>query len=132
MRTILLAAVLTACTGSANYWTAYHPVSGHTTQDKAGAVQHAVIAITDAGREVESSDGATGIVLSKWFSGDGFSGDDTRFRVRVVVGDDGRYDIAALCQRKSVVTSAWGDDCDADKRPRFVVETVGKVEAALR
>lgn len=131
MRNVLIATLLAGCAGSANYWVDYAPMRGTTTQSKEAATQRAVVAITDAGREIESSDAATGIVLSRWFSGDGFGGDQTRFRVRVTFAD-GSYEVAVLCQRQNAATPGWNDDCDPNKRPRFAVETAAKVEAALR
>lgn len=124
----MLMAGLAACTGSTNYWNAYRPVSGTTSN--ANAVQAAVVAITDAGKEVESSD--NGIVLSKWFSGDGFGGDQNRFRVRVTVNANA-YEVAALCQAKKPGSGgAWSEECDATKRPQFVLDVVARIEAGLR
>jgi hypothetical protein len=111
--------ILVSCTSSPNYWNPYTPIRAQTKLDRDAAVQRAVIAITDAGREVESS--TDGIVLSKWFAGDGF-GDGQRFRVRVVLtGSD--YEIAALCQPECLETQ---------KRPQFVLETMKKIDAGLR
>jgi hypothetical protein len=131
MKKILIALTLTACAGSANYWKPYQPAHGTTTATRADAVQKATIAITDAGEEVETSDAATGIVLSKWFSGDGMMSRDTRFRIRVVIGEAG-YDVAALCQRKAntPTSNGWGDDC-GDKRPAFVLDAMTRVQKAL-
>ena len=131
MRALAFIAMI-GCTGGANYWIDYRPLSGSSTKPRSDVVQKSVIAITDAGREIESSDATSGIVLSRWFGGDGFAPDDTRFRIRVSVSDTGSYDIASLCQRKSAMTSAWEDGCDPAKRPRFVVETIAKIEQALR
>lgn len=133
MRNIIVAAALalTACTGSTNYWNAYTPVRAKTTQPKNAAVQRAVVAITDAGREIESSDAATGIVISKWWSGDGFGGESNRFRIRVTFDDTGAYEIVALCQGK--VSSGWEEsNCEPNKRPQFVLDTVAKVDASLK
>lgn len=116
MRTLLILATATACTGSSNYWVTYQPRHAAKTT----TAQKAKIAITDAGREVESSD--EGVVLTKWFRGDGFP-NDVQFQVRIVIAPDG-YDIAALCKRDS------GDDCGG-KRPRFVLDTIAKIEAGL-
>ena len=128
---LILMAALAGCAGSTNYWNPYTPVRATTTQPKAAAVQKAVVAMTDAGREIESSDGATGIVLSKWWSGDGFGGDQNRFRVRVSVDDAGGYEIAALCQTNNASNAGWSDDCDKTKRPQFVLDIVTKVDAAM-
>lgn len=133
MRAILMAAAITGCTGSPNYWVPYTPIQASSAQPKNTAVQKAVIAVTDAGREIETSDATTGIVLTKWFSGDGFGGGETRFRIRVTFDEAAKYEIVSLCQRKSAATSAWSDGCDDEtKRPRFVVDTMTRVDAALR
>lgn len=129
MKRLVLIAALTACAGSPNYWNAYTPVRAQTKLDRDSATQRAVIAITDAGREVESND--AGVILTKWFSGDGFGGGENRFRVRVIVST-GSYEVGALCQIKSPTTSAWGEGCDETKRPQFVLDTIAKIDAALR
>lgn len=129
-----LVLVVAACTGSSNYWVTYAPLNGKSAVPKAALVQKAVIAITDAGKEIESSDGTSGIVLSKWFQGDGMMSDDNRFRVRVTVDDTGAYTVAGLCQAKKAGSSSWEDTClegNENKRPRFVVELVAKIEASL-
>lgn len=131
MRTALIAVALAACTGSSNYWVTYQPRKGTITQPKADAVQHAVSVLTDAGKDIESSDATSGVVLSKWFTGDGIGSDSQRFRVRVTINDSGSYEVVALCQGKSPYTSAWNECEEQAKRPRFVVETVSKIEAAL-
>lgn len=124
------ALVAAACTGSKNYWHPYSPATGQTTKTNAQAVQQAVVALTDAGRDVESSDAETGIVLSKWFSGDGFGGGNNRFRIRVTIAD-GAYTVMAMCQAKDPMSGGWEDTCDAGKRPQFVLDAVAKVEAGL-
>jgi hypothetical protein len=133
MRRLLLVLVMIAgCTGSSNYWITYSPPHGSTSLQKGPAVQAAVVAITDVGKEVESSDAASGLVLSKWFSSDGFGGAGSRFRVRVAIGETGSYDIVALCQSKDPMTSAWRDCEEQGKRPRFVAEVLTAVEMSLR
>ncbi len=132
MGIVLVAACLAACAGSQNYHRAYEPTEGTTKHERAKAVQKVVIAITDAGREVEESDATTGIVLSKWFSGDGFGQDQSRYRIRVVLDEASGYEIAALCQGKSSTSSAW-NECEADDlRPQFVLDTMARVDEALR
>lgn len=132
MRTLTIPALLlTACTSSPNYHVNYAPQSGTMTASKGDGVQRAVIAITDAGKEVESSDGGSGIVLSKWFQSDGFGADDVRYRIRVVLGD-ASYQVAAMCQRKSAMTSSWSEDCTSDDtRPRYVVDLVNQIAVSL-
>lgn len=139
MRIIMVVAVVAvlvaACTGSTNYWIPYTAARGSTQLDRGPAVQAAVVAITDAGREVESSDAASGTVMSKWFSGDGFGQDLTRFRIRVTFSDGGAYEIVALCQGKDtgpLSSGGWKDCEEKDKRPRFVADVLTKVEANLR
>jgi hypothetical protein len=130
MRIVAVIVMLTAgCTGSTNYWNPYTPIQAQTKLDKDAAVQKAVIAITDAGKEVESSD--AGVVLTKWFSGDGFGGDQNRFRIRVVV-QQASYGIEALCQSKAGSSGAWNDNCDGSKRPQFVLDTMNRIDAALK
>lgn len=132
MRNITITALLlTACTSSPNYHVEYAPRSGTMTASKADGVQRAVIAITDAGREVESSDASSGIVLSKWFQSDSGLMGDVRYRVRVVLGDS-NYQVAALCQRKAASTSSWEGCDDTGKMPRFVVELVDRVATGLQ
>ncbi len=134
MKRIVLALGLAAgCVNSPNYYVAYAPVTGTTTKTRPAAVQRAVIALTDAGREVESSDATTGIVLSKWFTSDAaLVGGDVRFRVRIVFDESNGFEVEALCSRKD--GSAWTEDCadSDDKRPRFVVDLVAKVAKKLR
>ena len=109
------------------------PVHATTTRTRPSAVQRAVIAITDAGKEVESSDATTGIVMSKWFSPDGFGGDDNRFRIRVVFDESNGYEIEALCQLKDSMSKTWGEDgCDAKLRPQFVLDLVARIDRELR
>ena len=127
----LLFAAAAACTSSPNYHVNYAPQSGTTTASKPDSVQRAVIAITDAGREVESSDASTGIVLTKWFRGDGVAADQNRYRIRVVLSDT-TYQVAALCQVKGAFSGAWEDCSGQDKMPRFVVELVDKIAGSLK
>lgn len=129
-RLILAAALATACTGSKNYWNPYTPIKAQTSLSKEAAIQKAVIAITDAGKEIESSDASTGIVISKWFGSPDFGANDTRFRVRVTYADSA-YEIVALCQSKA--TGDWKDEgCEPAKRPQFVLDVVAKVDTALK
>lgn len=131
MKRLMMIAALTGCTGSTNYWNPYTPIRAQTTADRNTAVQKAVIAITDAGREIESSDATTGIVISKWWSGDGFGGENNRFRIRVTFDAQSGYEIVALCQGK--IASGWEEsNCERDKRPQFVLDTIKRVDAALR
>ena len=133
MRTLALAMLLAiGCTGSSNYWIAYKPVAGDSTQPKATIVQRAIVALTDAGRDVETSDVTTGIVLSKWFAPDGMFSDEQRHRIRVTIDDAGHYEVVALCNRKKINGSGWEECGNPDTRPRFVVETVEKISASLR
>ena len=128
----MLAALL-GCTGSPNYWNAYTPMHAQMANtSRPAAVQRAVIALTDAGREIESSDVSTGIVLSRWWSGDGFGHDDTRFRVRVIFDESTGYTVEALCQRKGMTSGDFTDQCDDAKRPQFVLDVMAKVDTALR
>ena len=129
MRGILILTMLAGCTGSPNYWRAYTPMHGTTSAERASAVQKVTIAVTDAGKEIESSDATTGIVLTKWFSGDGFGQDQSRFRIRVVFDEAKGYDVVALCQSKD--GGDWKDGC-GDKRPQFVLDAMAKVDGALR
>lgn len=118
MKRAILIVVLAGCTGSANYWVAYRPIHGAKTT----TVQKAVIAVGDAGREVESNE--AGVVTTKGFRADAFPR-DSEFRIRIVVSESGGYDISAMCKRD-------GDgDCGDDKRPRFVLDTMAKIEAGL-
>jgi hypothetical protein len=129
---IFFSLVCVGCTGSPNYWNPYSPVNAQTKASTRGdAVQRAVIALTDAGREIESSDVETGIVLSKWYSSDGAFTSDTRFRVRVVFAESGAYQIDALCQSKAS-GGDWKDECTEGKRPQHVIDTIAKVDLALR
>jgi len=135
---ILMTAILTACTGSPNYHRPYTPIHATHRHSRPAAVQRAVIAITDAGREIESSDATTGIVLSKWFSGDGALAGDNRHRIRVLFDETNGYTIEALCQSKNADMIGGGgwEDCPKNDgqeiRPQFVLDTVGSVNAALR
>lgn len=127
---LLLLTALAGCTGSPNYWNPYTPVRAKTELTRETAIQKAVIAITDAGREIESSDANTGIVISRWFGSKDFAADDTRFRVRVTYAD-AAYEIVALCQSK--VSGDWKDEgCEPAKRPQYVLDVVMKVDAALK
>jgi len=130
--TLAASLILGACMGSSNYWMPYQPARGSSPQPRPTQVQRAVIAISDAGRELESTDSATGVVLTKWFSSDGFGGDQTRFRVRVIIDEQGGYDVAALCQTKNAATPGWSDECDRTKRPRFVLKLITQLDAALK
>lgn len=135
MKRIILMAALAGCTGSANYWVHYQPTRGTTSQPKATVVQRAIVAITDVGREVETSDAASGIVISKWFSGDGFGQDTNRFRVRVTVQDDGAYEVVASCQAKDtgpMSDGGWKDNCEPTKRPAFVADVMRKIDTAMK
>lgn len=126
---------LIGCVNSPNYWTTYTPRNGTSSKTKPAAIQQAVIAITDAGQEIESSDATTGIVISKWFSGDGIASNETRFRLRVTIAEDLSFQVDALCQRRETLNeSKWEacDDADGAKRPRFVIDDVAKIEAAMK
>jgi hypothetical protein len=130
MRAILIsAALMAACTSSPNYHRAYTPRTVATQLDKDAATQRAVIAITDAGREVESTD--AGVVLSKWFSGEGFMSNLTQYRLRVIVAA-GSYQIAALCQAHMNEGDPWKQCEDDTKRPQFILDALTKLEAALK
>lgn len=136
VRTILITAALAGCTGSPNYWVTYSAARGEVKAPRAAVIQSAVVAVTDAGREVESSDTASGIVLTKWFSGDGFGSDQNRFRIRVTVAESGAYEVVALCQGKDTSMTnhgAWIDCTEVpNSRPRFVVDLVARVDENLR
>jgi hypothetical protein len=125
MRTLLLMVALVSCDPK-NRYAAYQPVRGTTALDRDTATQRAVIAITDAGQEIETS--AAGVVLSKWFEGGTGSGGQ-RFRVRVTVASTG-YEVVAMCQMTDAFSGSWGD-CPGDGRPQFVVDLVGAVGKAL-
>jgi len=127
----LVVVLVGACVSSANVWVPYHPVIGASTQPKASVVQRAIVALTDAGRDVETSDAAAGIVLSKWFMAEGPFHDDYRYRVRITVDDGGRYEVVALCEFK-IDSPTWKSCTDRTDRPQFVVDTVVKTEASLR
>jgi hypothetical protein len=134
MKKLLMAvAVLSACTGSSNYWRTYTPARGASTQPKTTVVQKATLAIVDAGYETETSDGNTGLVISKWFQNTGFMSEQNRFRIRVTVDETGHYEVTAQCQQKASGLSGggWGDDCTDGKRPQFVLDAVAKVDAAI-
>ncbi|HVJ27912.1 MAG TPA: hypothetical protein VM493_10240 [Vicinamibacterales bacterium] len=128
-RILLIAATMTACTGSPNYWRTYTPIEGQTQLDERAATQRAVIAVTDTGREIESSD--AGVVLTKWFTGSGFGSDQQRFRIRVTI-QPGAYEISALCQGKDSMTGAWNECEEQSKRPQFVLDTMSRIDGALK
>jgi len=137
MKRVLILMALTACTSSPNYARPYTPIQATHKHSRPSAVQKAVIALTDAGREIESSDAATGIVLSKWFEGDGALAGNYRYRIRVVLDETSGYAIEALCQAKNPEAFSGGGwiDCPKidgqDLRPQFVLDLITRVNAAL-
>lgn len=133
MRALMLA-LLVACAPGPSYHRPYAPISATTPHPRAVAAQKAVIAITDAGYEIESSDG--GIVLSKWFVDAGYSDvANLRFRVRVVFDEGNGYEIVSQCQ-VNTGRDAWAE-CgkpappEQDVRPQSVLDAMGRVNAAL-
>lgn len=135
-KSLLMTTLLAACTSSPSYWIAFTPHAGHASSKEA-AMQKATIAITDAGREIESSDPAMGIILTKWFSGTGMVDDQNRFRIRVLVQTDGSYEISGMCQRMTIDTKHWEQPPDGHcgnegKFPRFVVELTDKLDVSMR
>ena len=122
MRKVAVLVVLASCFSAANKWAPYRPRTGTAGPD---AIKRAMIAMTDAGEEIETHE--EGLVVSKWFSG---SDPDEHFRIRVTVDEAARYEVAALCQYKDPAHGGWVD-C-GQKMPRFILDTMAKVEAALR
>lgn len=123
--------VAAACASSQYSWVPYAPASGSTSSTNAQVVQKAAVAITDAGEGVETSDADAGLVLSKWITRDGMGSGENRFRVRVTV-TDGAYEVVAQCQRLTAMTRQWEDGGCGDKRPRYVVDLVERIDAALK
>ena len=133
MLKLVIVVALAGCARPSNQLVAYTPVSGATAKSKTTAIQQAVVAITDAGQEIASSDGATGIALSKWFVPQGPGGSDMRYRVRVTVSDENAYLIEALCQKQRMTWGEWtGCEGDEAQRPRFVVDLLAQIDAKLR
>ncbi len=135
----MILALVSGCTGTANYWVPYAPMRGTTTRTRPAVIQRATIAITDAGYSVESSDATAGILLSKWFHGDGFMQGENRYRLRIILDEANGYEIEAMCQTTAGSTGPFDDHKDftncgdtAGEMPRFVVDAVAKVDVALR
>lgn len=116
------------CTGSPNYHRTYAPATSHASSSSTAEdiTSAAVEAITDAGFTVETS--TAGVVISKWEPGRGFTGDQSRYRLRVTAKSGGRFTVSVLCQSK-----AGGDewsDCD-ELRPQWALDVQAKVTAQI-
>jgi hypothetical protein len=134
MKKLLMAvAVLSACTGSSNYWRTYTPARGASTQPKTTVVQKATLAIVDAGYETETSDGNTGLVISKWFQNTGFMSEQNRFRDPCDRRRDGPLRSHGAVSAEGERPQRWwlGRRLHGRKRPQFVLDAVAKVDAAI-
>jgi hypothetical protein len=129
----VLGVVSAACTSPQNLWAPYQPVVGSAGRGRSEIVQRAVVAITEAGGEIETSDGAAGVVVSKWFEASGITTDNDRFRIRVTVADDGSYELVALCEEKVPRSQPW-TRCThhPGQLPRFVLDALACLDVALR
>ncbi len=127
---ILLSLGLAACTGSSNYWIAYSPARGAAV---GASYRSAVLVLTDMGKTIETTDADNGIVITAWEAGRGFGASQLRIKYRVSVDGDA-FDIAAACENHHddpIDGSVW-ERCDDTKRPRWVVEELASIAAALQ